>query len=41
LLHWIDRFLELYCNPDRRHEPQELEAAIRSWRERLLPRQIR
>jgi hypothetical protein len=41
LLHQIERFLELYCNPDRRHVSQELEASIRSWQERLLPTSFR
>jgi hypothetical protein len=37
LLHCIDRFLAVYCNPESRHAAAALEAEVRAWRQRLLP----
>jgi len=37
VLHFIDQFLALYCNPDRHNVPAEIEVELQVWRQRLLP----
>jgi hypothetical protein len=37
LFQLIDRFLEVYCKPDRRHASVELEGELRAWKQRLQP----
>jgi len=33
----LERFLQVYCRPDRRVAAADTEAAVRAWRQRLLP----
>jgi hypothetical protein len=37
ILELLERFLQVYCRPDRRMASADTEAAVRAWRQRLLP----
>ncbi len=41
ILELLERFLQVYCRPGRRVASAETEAAVRAWRQRLLPAALR